>query len=123
MNFRYASEIEARLQELGAKRHTLEKKSQMRLKTLAEFEVINGQSQRRLVAATEEQNQRARERNAHLLDECNRPLHDKIAKKQGSADRELERLSMAKTKYREKLDAMLPVYHRHVRLSYEEKIQ
>lgn len=109
--------LDSRLDELTRRRKLLEQRSEMRRRTMEEFEILRKQSQQRLAKSLEQQNEEARKRNSTLISKYNES--SRISQEQIRMKKLLQK---EKEKYLKHVETMQPLWHRCQAIKLEEKI-
>eukprot|EP01033_Poteriospumella_lacustris_P014345 gene14345-10247_t len=135
-----AYDLELRLQDLAARRETLEKRSKEKHQLLSEFSNARKDSLSRLVSSFHQQNELAKQRNLELLQDVVVTIHQSSKKTAAVLAADLDaslnassssvasqttkgQLLAAKRAYLRSLENALPLAHRHEALRLEEKMK
>lgn len=133
MSGRYYDESEESLKRLGQRRKVLEEKTALRIATIDEFRVVKAQSLTRLQKSVANQNIAAKERNTKLLNDISTvhiaAINNSINKSRSyfGIDRShnsqiKDKLAVAKKRYHDRIEIMLPQYRQDSIRNYENEI-
>jgi hypothetical protein len=131
-----AYDLEMRLQDLAARRDTLEKRTKEKQQLLHEFSNARNESLSRLVKSFNEQNEQAKQRNMALLQDVVITMHQSSKKTAAVLASDLDsplntsggntsksQLLAAKKAYLKSLEHALPLAHRQEAIRLEEKMK
>jgi hypothetical protein len=129
----YYDESEESLKRLAQRRKVLEERTALRIATLDEFRVVKAQSLTRLQKSVANQNIAAKERNAKLLNDISTvhiaAINNSINKSRSyfGIDRShnsqiKDKLAVAKKRYHDRIEIMLPQYRQDSIRNYENEI-